>query len=516
MQLRDYQAQTVDWSLDWLDKAKPGDRKLFAAPTGTGKSLIELEILKRHPGAWLVTPSLTIISGFLDKLGLDTASMSEARFISAAWERRIATPVRLRNALLAGEVASPPTCLLFDESHHDLASSWQDIHPLCGYAPAIGFTASPYRGTPRGTAAFRQQWGEPFWVITYKQAMQRGYISMPRCEVVPLVDDDEIKVVAGELAINEVEQVLMSRLEAVTQLVLSNNYFAFPASEIPGIHGGYTVNGEWDTPTMFSVPTRETAIFLVQHLQFAGIPACVVTAESSQTQRQGAFRDCLNRSAALVQINVVSEGVDLPIRRLIDLSPTLSPVKWIQQIGRIMRPGGVSEYLCTNRNLMRHGYLLDGCLPPSTFAESVAAFGGVGKRAAVRAFGLEGLGKFKATEIPCQEGVTALGYSIARIEGHRTTQYFAIVHPARAQVVWASRGISAIEGATKSYERWVRCDEPGDDFRGFKSLPTSPLSEKQEAWWKKSAKTHGLDAEAKINNRVFQVLPVLSDLRCKL
>ena len=38
--LRDYQQVAVDFTLDFLRAAGPGEKRLLAAPTGSGKSLI--------------------------------------------------------------------------------------------------------------------------------------------------------------------------------------------------------------------------------------------------------------------------------------------------------------------------------------------------------------------------------------------------------------------------------------------------------------------------------------------
>jgi hypothetical protein len=495
---RPYQTLAVDHAAEFLLAANPGQRQGYAAPTGTGKSVIELLLQERFPDAWILTPRLEIVAGMLDKLGCGVGD-SEASIVRVGMERRITTPVRMRNLLLGGRMSAPGK-LIIDESHHDLCATHQDIHLLTGLAPAVGFTATPYRGTPAGTAAFRQVWGEPLWILTYPEAVQMGVLAFPSIRVEPLVDDDEIEISNGELVVSQIEAATLCKLDYVIDLCR-------PMRTRCG--------NAWDMPTMFAVPSVELAYTVGRELMRADLPALYVTGESTHAARQAAFDACIGRQAALVQVNVVSEGVDLPIRRLVDLSPTLSPVKWLQQLGRIMRPGDVApEYICCNRNLLRHAYLLEGCLPNGKLAEAQQAFPEPAKRLGMRVVGLEGLGRFKAVELPLASGVVASCYALSTVEGAVVTQYFAIVHPGREEPIWA-RKTNLRDGEDTKYGRWARCEAP-TDVRGFASVTPSELSDKQAAWWKRAARHFGLDPDAKVTRKSFQALPVLADLKVRL
>lgn len=497
--LRDYQTLAVDDIVEFFATAKPTHKRLYAAPTGSGKSVVEIAAQERlGDGAWILTPRLEIIAGLLDKLGVDVEPLSEDATIQAAWARRITTPIRLRNTLLRGEVAEPAQ-LIIDEGHHDAARSYQDLHLLCGHAPAVALTATPFRGTPQGTAFLRETWGEPVWILTYREAMQRGVIAVPVAETWPLVDDDIIEIERGELVASRVEAETKSRLEQAARMAADRFY-----------------RGAWDRPTMFSLPSRETAGLLAAVLTAAGCPCLAVEGDTPHAERQSAFRSAVECRAALAQIDVVSEGVDLPIRRLIDLRPTLSPVKWLQQLGRITRPSEMPpHYICTNRNLLRHGYLLEGCLPSAAIKASQAAFCGPGKRAASRAVGLEAIGRFVPNAIPLVSGLVATGYAVSTTNGFDRTDYFVIVHPTKADAIWARKRSVVQEDGTKQWGKWERC-EPPSDLEGFASARPSPLTDKQQDWWDRAAKRHGLDPEAEVNARTFSALPVLADLRLKL
>lgn len=485
--LRGYQDIVVRDAADFL--ASGGHRRFYSAPTGSGKSIIELAIQEQHPGSWIITPRLEIVEGLLDKLGAPVPA-TESATVEEALSRSIITPIRFRNLLLSGRV-DPPALLIVDEAHHDEAETYRQLRLLVD-CPALGFSATPYRGTPSGTVALRETWGEPVAILTYAEATRLGVISIPSCVTLPLVDDDLVEVQSGELQASVCGDLATPRLHEL----------ALWCSD----HCG----GAWNAPTLFACPTVECARLLASELNAVRMPAVSLTGEASRAERRLAFTQCVDNRAAIVQVGVVSEGVDLPVRLLIDLAPTLSPVRWVQQLGRATRPGGGPTYVCTNRNLMRHGYLLDGCLPPSVLADSQAAFGGAGRRAACRTLGLEALGRLRGAELPLRGGLRAVCYSVSAMDGHQRVDYFVLVHPCRADPVWATRRRQAGE-----WPRWSACAAP-EDLHGFASTPPRDLTEKQAAWWKRQAGRYGLDPTAEVTSKVFQALPVLADLGGKL
>lgn len=495
-----FQKPAINDAVDFLTHAPGGARRFYSSPTGTGKSVMELWIQRAFPhDCWIITPRLEIVAGLLDKGGENVGRLSEKELVALAAEKCITTPVRFKNALLEGQIKRVPTKLIFDEAHHESAESWQDIVTLCGDPPAVGFSATPFRGSARATAKLRKEWGEPVTIITMREAVELGEMSFPTCSVEPLVDDDLIEVSGGEFEVQAANSAVASRLLDVVRV-------AAPL---------YT--DQWDTPTMFSVGSREIAWSLNSVMNEHELPTMVLTGDTDFAVRKMIFSYVLDRRAALIQINVVSEGVDLPVRRLIDLAPTLSPVKWLQQFGRITRPGGQSYYVCTNRNILRHAYLLDGLLPPEKYAEAASFFPISERSVGRRAVGLEAIGKFRPSPLPLRDGTEGLIYSLSTVddEGH-VTRYAAIVAPTSPDVLWAVREDKrTADPRAPIYGRWKRC-EPPNDLSGFASVGSGTVTEKQAAWWKKSAARFGLDPEADVNRRGFEALPILVDIGAKL
>lgn len=496
--LRPYQKDMVADAVEFFASARPGDRRLYSSPTGTGKSVMELALLSAAgPGTVLLTPSLGIIAGMLDKLGV--VAEGETAVLREAEARNIWTPVRLRNRL-ADAVVARPARFIIDEAHHDAAGTYQHIHALCNNRPAVGLTASPFRGTPQGTAAFHKSWNDEIYqLLSYTDAAQQGYIAAPTINVWPLVDDDVIEVANGEIKVRAASDAVRSRMADLVECCKQ-----------------FVSADRWDRPTMFSFPSVECAEAASMFFGAAGLPVVVVTGDTGYAERQNAFARCIDRTAALLQVRVVSEGVDLPIRRLIDCSPTLSPVLWLQQVGRIMRPTEQPpDYICTNRNLERHAYLLDGLVPAEKIGTAQQAFGSPSKRAGARAIGLEALGRFKATPLPMVGGVQGVMYAITCVDAGVKREFVALAHPSVPDVLYATRENVREGGVVVAYGRW-RQIEALPDLTGYASAPGSPVTDKQQSWWRRSANRVGLDADATPNRRQFVALPVLTDLGVRI
>lgn len=485
--LRPEQAAAVADAVAWYGTAKPGSKRVYTSPTGTGKSVVQLSLKEAVPGSVIVTPKNEIADDMATKIG---ATDPETFGI---W-----TPVSFRNRLLHGQ-AKAPSLLIIDEVHFHDAEVRDHIFALCGEVPTIGFTATDYQGSPKRTAAFRKVWGESIPIITLAEAQAKGYWALPTCSVWPLIDDDLIKVNGGDFVIEDADKAVGS---VIAEVVEKSRQFC--------------VNGTWDRPTIYSVPGVKSAHRLADAMWEADLPVGVITGETPPTVRIGLMDASVEGQFALIQINVVSIGVDRPWRRLIDLNPRISPAAWMQQVGRITRPvpsaEDAPEYICCNRNLLRHAYLLGGMVPASTVRTAQEAFGGKpSSRIGHRVMEFETLGKFRPTELPCQGGLKGVMYAFSAVEGTTVTQYAALVHPLLTEVVWATRSNVRRDGFTATYGRWYRCEAP-DGVEGFASLPAGKLSDAQKAWWRRSAARYGLDDAVEPNARQFAALPILSDL----
>jgi len=494
--LRDYQIDAVLRAIRTIEEG----RLLVASPTGTGKTYMILALKKawEHEGltVGVISPRIEILAGFAEKTGKKVTSPKELQKLDF-W-----TPVRYRNALKRGDV-KPYQRLIIDEGHHATASTYQILDAIHMGLPVVGFTASAFRGTPRETAKLLEYWGKPYVALSLKDSVAAGWSAFPEIEVVPILDDDEVSIAAnGDFQVTGgkgLDEHQGARLGALADLI----------------------EDVWKTdgrPMIVSVPSTDILNSLCTELWTRVLPFHRIAQDTTAKERVIAFAAVKAGTHFLVQIVVVSEGIDIPeLRVWIDALPTMSPVRWLQTFGRVTRPGDRPRVIVTNRNVERHAYLLEGILPIAKVAEAQQAFGGASRRSGVRHLGLESLGRFKAIEIPLLSGCIAHGYALYswdRSTGKKE-EYFALALPNRPDLLFARR-ISQEKGGRMSWGKWTRCASP-TDFVGYQSTPKSwSLTEKMEAWWVRAARGHGLRAEPPEQARVFQVLPVLSNLKVKI
>lgn len=523
---REYQILAVESICD-LIRSNPEKRHLFSAPTGTGKSWIELMVLAQSPDGLFITPRIEIIQGMLEKLNDFDEDESKEQTVDRAWQYGIITPIRLRNMLAKGLLPYRPAYLMIDEAHHHLAGTYQDIDMYLNGVPTVGLTATPYRGTPQGTRDFYAQWNDTVNVIlSLPDAVRDGYCSMPTAVLLPMVDDDVISLTAGEFKVSAVDAVVLDRIKSLTEY--SKRFWCGRSKT-------------WDRPTMFSVSSSLQAHKLTSELNSTGVQAECVTQDTLTHERRSIFRRVINCQSCLVQIDVISEGVDLPIRRLIDIRPTMSPTKWVQQIGRIMRPVNrctvclasnthaqegqeypfdcscepAPEYICCCRNLERHAYLMEGLFPNSTIKECQEMFEGqdgspvYSKRSGSRAIGMEGLGKFVNTPVSLGTGLTVFTYSLVKTNEFQRTEYFAIVHPNNPQLVIGEKVSTKNKDTNETqWGKWKLVDSI-PELKGCITAKDNPLTNKQVSYWNSSAEAKGLDHHQILTSRKFQILPFL-------
>lgn len=479
---------------------------LQVAPTGTGKTVMQCEVIRRAEAAgWKVlqvVPSMEIAAGFARWLDLP--------FNRDALEQHgIFTAKRLVNVLAAGDLN--PTEYLgsqIDEAHHSVDDTHQTIDTYFGSKPRVGWTATGYRGTPQETGRLSEWWANNIQdLLSETDAVARGFASAPAVEIWPLVNDETVSITKGEFSTVGLEAVTENALEELVSRTIKK--FWDPAAR------------RWDRPTMLTLPT----VYLVEEAQkwFSHYDAHSLAVTGETAGRQGIFESVIDRRAILIQVKVVGEGVDLPLRRLIDASPTMSPVFWRQRIGRIMRPVGVQEpppeYIVTNHNLLRHGYILKGVLPPTVFREAVRAWGPEfqpSRRMVARVAGLQGLGRFVPNQVPVYDGSFWWLFVLGSPDGAK--HYASLVNPAGGDPIVAVRNFEIEKGedgkARRNYDKappWKRIKRL-PDVTGYTSVPPDPLTPGMKLWWDRAARLKGLDPEAEVNSRVFQVLPLLTDI----
>ena len=507
MELRDFQKHAINEGTAVLVNARKSytqDRLMMSAPTGSGKSHIIIRIQQAFAAegytACVVSPRVEILQGIYTKMYPGSA-LKGIKLRAEMEECGLFTPVRLRNLLIKGEIAAFDG-LIIDEAHHALADTYETLLAIHGAVGAVGVTATPFRGSPQQTKKLGEQWNQQDVLLTWSEACDNYYAAMPDIEIEPLLDDDIISMRSGEFQVGGaggLEANTRSRLHAIAALALR------------------LWKEEGHRPTMIALPTTKLVKEMVELLHDRGVS---ITQKTSSDDRDAAFKLCMDGDAILCQIAVVGEGIDMPFRVLVDAKPTMSPVAFQQLFGRITRPVAEGEappvYACTNRNLERHGYLLEGMLPRAAVKEITMAFPKASARAGANRIGLEQLSRFKRIPIPLADGIEATAFMLYKFDERiqKRRHYAVLLLPGTDKYLCAERTDTPKADGTVGYGKWIKCNIP-NDFEAFgTSNKTWPVSDKQRAWWDRSSYKYGLDNKAgeKLTSRQFQVLPILKDL----
>jgi superfamily II DNA or RNA helicase len=511
-----FQTQLVDNKFKEIvdaRKRKEQYRKLVVSPTGSGKSFMMMrlkELVDARYGknsAAIIVPTPELFPDFLEKAGVEVLPDNKEKVRSIAVTHSIYSNIWLLNELRRGtldarEFAQQVKVLIVDEAHHDEAETYQRIYSMLDDTVCrIGFTATPFCGTPQATYKFREKWQGIDYAITLPDALQNEVISFPNIEVIPLVNDDILTVKGNEFVIEQVEAAYEDKMEHAIAECVSR--------------GWWNPDGTSAVPTCIGVPSSRAFGKLTANCAKFGIKLATVSQDTPAPERKRIYAGVKDCQLTIAHINVISEGKDLPIRNYLDLRPSMSPRLFFQIFGRTTRPLKKGEkrgtYLCTNRNIERHCYLFENTVPYSQISKAILAFPERSVRATARAFGIESLGRIKPTEVLLKSGLPVNIYNVTQMKGSKKERFICLLHPLIPEPVWFREiQIKASFGAAK---RLVRVSfemiTPPTELKGYKSSPPFPLTEKQLKMWNDNAEKYGIHPDQKVDAKKFTLLPAL-------
>ena len=214
LRLRPYQREAVDA----IDRAlaRGLNRQLISLTTGTGKTLVFSETIRRRPGRGLIIAHREeLIRQAVDKYRLcdPTANIGIVRAdqddhqadVVVASIQTLTRPNRL------ARLTPDFTTLVVDEGHHAVADSYVrvlgDFRAFESDGPLmLGVTATPERADGTGLAGIYQ-------AITYEKTLlemiEDGYlVDLSAIQIQVQADFNDVHIHRGDLAVNELSDVL--------------------------------------------------------------------------------------------------------------------------------------------------------------------------------------------------------------------------------------------------------------------------------------------------------------------
>jgi ATP-dependent helicase IRC3 len=326
IRLRPYQEEAVA-AVEESKHARP----MVVLPTGTGKTVIFAELIKRRRGRALVLAhrdelltqaeaKIRAVWPEVPEIGRVQADRDElAAHVVLGSVQTLSREARLMAFCAMVGKLDPLRLLIIDEAHHAAADSYvRIVDALTPYGPrVVGFTATPERGD-------RKNLGTCFDAIVYRKSLLQmigaGYLCDLRALRVHVAGMSlaGVHAYAGDYEAGELGAEMM-RAHAPRRTVEAWQRWAGNRKK-----------------TLIFTPTVELASATVEAFRAEGIGAAAVWGAMAGASRAQALLDfARGRTPVLVNCAVLLEGYDEPaIDCVVVARPTLSRVLYQQMIGR--------------------------------------------------------------------------------------------------------------------------------------------------------------------------------------
>lgn len=339
--LRDYQQRAIDFLARSIGTGHKAP--VLVASTGSGKTRTAAAICRRAIAkgnhVLFITPrrGLTIQANeAFDELGIESGIImagiehdNRHRVEVASMDTIISRlgKDRLTSALLGVEAAD---ILIIDEAHLAVSDKRKEflLSVLEGkYGPKkiiIGLTASPCVAGGGGLGAVFDDLLVP---VTMHELIEQGYLCRPRYYAAERPDLSKVGDSGGD----------------------------YKQGELGDAYADTTIMGDvitnWQriaagTTTVVFTPTRANAADLVGRFDAVGVKAEYVDANTTDRDRgQMYHRVKAGKTTVICNVGIVSLGVDIPnIQTVVMATATKSIAKWMQAVGRALRPSEGKEF----------------------------------------------------------------------------------------------------------------------------------------------------------------------------
>lgn len=347
-ELRPYQTAAI--GLVWQAMAEGRRRPVLMMATGAGKTKTAAEIIKRALAKGkrvvMTMPAIELIDQTVQALyaeGITDIGVIQAQHPLTNPDM----PVQVASVQTLSRRLLPETDLVIvDEAHraHKIVYQWMAKQPKL---PFIGLSATPW------TRGLGKHYDELIIAATTQQLIREGYLAPFKVFAPSHPDLTGVRTVAGDYAEDDLAEA-MDKPQLTADVVST-----------------WLKLGE-NRPTLCFAVNRAHARSLERDFRNAGVAVAYVDGDTDRGERDQVRRDFeAGQVKVVVNIGVLTTGVDWDVRCLILARPTKSEMLYVQVIGRALRtaPGKadaiILDHSDTTLNLgfvtdIHHDRLSDG------------------------------------------------------------------------------------------------------------------------------------------------------------
>jgi len=315
------------------------DNVMFQMPTGTGKTRLFTSIISDIKAWGIITqkePKILIIAHRVELIeqisdNLDRYKVSHG-IIAGGKERNLRPLVQVASIQTIThrtnkDVASSlhVDFIIIDEAHHSIANSYKKLWELYPQAKKLGVTATPWRMNHLG---FTSIYNKLIVSKSIKEFIYEGWLAP--YSYYSIKDNSNIRQNISGIDEFDIEgDYKVSALERVMDKV----------SIRANLLDSYLKLARGKKGIIYSI-SRKHSDHICEEYKQAGLNIVRIDSETPREERRMYVQRFRNGQIdIIVNVDIFSEGFDCPDIEFIQLArPTKSLVKYLQQVGRGLRP----------------------------------------------------------------------------------------------------------------------------------------------------------------------------------
>ena len=339
--LRPYQQKAKKEIFESWDEV---DNVMFQMPTGTGKTRLFTSIirdindyskLRREPVKILIIAHRTELIDQIDESL--TKYCVPHNIIAGGRERNFKYPVNVASI----QTITHPNNLkdakklnvqfvIIDEAHHALASSYKKLWDLYPDSKKLGVTATPWRMNHQ---SFLDLFETLVMSMSIKDFIRQGYLSPYK--YFSLRSDSDIQKTIDGIELDRFGEYSEASMEEKMDI----------GSIRAQLLESYLSLAEGKKGIIYAINIAHAKHISKEYEDAGYITACIDSKTPSAERKEYVEKFRKGKIDIIVNVDIFSEGFDCPDIEFIQLArPTRSLVKYLQQVGRGLRPTENKEH----------------------------------------------------------------------------------------------------------------------------------------------------------------------------